>query len=274
MILVSCRRNFTSDQFFSERNVARDYHGTMADPFDELSDDELAERADGRHVVVFVHGYRNPIKSVDTAYRQVAKTLTDRGLLAGPGGGPQTQYGLAVGFAWPGFRTRLLGFVAARPSANRAGGHLRALVELLRHSARTVDVQTHSLGARVALQALATGDSLWVDNLMLTAPAVDDECLLPTEEFHESLDSCNRAFVYHSQHDGVLKAYSVLAIDRALGARGPEKKQLTLDECPNVYVVDCQSIVKGHSDYRKQARYFDHWARVMNHAPLQRYEAV
>ena len=274
MLLVSCRRDFSSDQFFADRNLIRDYRGAITDPFDELTDDELSERADGKHVVVFVHGYRNPMKNVDAAYRDVSRRLIARGLLAATDTVLQAQYGLAVGFAWPGFRTRAIGFIAARPSANRAGGHLRSLIELLRHSARTVDVQTHSLGARVALQALSTGDTLWVDNLILTAPAVDNECLQPDEEFYEALESCNRVLVYHSRHDSVLKAYVALAFDRALGYKGPEKKDVILADCPNVHVVDCASIVKAHSDYRKQEKYFDHWSRVMNQEPLERYESI
>ena len=135
-------------------------------------------------------------------------------------------------------------------------------------------MQTHSLGARVALQALSTEDTLWVDNLLLTAPAVDNECLEPNEEFNEALDSCARVFVYHSRHDGVLRAYSIIAVDRALGARGPENKPVILDHCPNVYVVDCQAVVRGHSGYRKQKRYFDHWERVLNQETLARYGSI
>lgn len=273
MIYVSCRRDFTSDHRFSEQNVVREYHGTIAGSFEELTSDELAARAEGQHVVILVHGYRNPIKTVDTAYRQVAKMLVERGLLTGPDRGLQEQYGLAIGFAWPGFRTRVLGFVAARPSASRAGGYLRDLLDVLRRTARTIDVQTHSLGARVALQALSTQDTLWVDNLMMTAPAVDNECLEPNQEFHEALDSCARLFVYHSRNDDVLKAYSVIAADRALGAKGPQHKQVILDECPNVYVVD-RAVVKRHSDYRREERYFDHWEHVLNHEPLERYGSL
>ena len=273
MVYVSCRRDFSSDHRFSERNVIREYHGTIAGPFDQLTDDDLAARADGKHVVVLVHGYRNPIKNVDTAYRQVMKTLTDRGMLTGPEAGLQEQYGLAIGFAWPGFRTRVIGFVAARPSANRAGGYLRDLLRVLQHAARTVDVQTHSLGARVALQALSTQDTLWLDNLLMTAPAVDNECLEPHEEFNEALGSCARAFVYHSRHDNVLKAYGAVAGDRALGAKGPENKPVILEQCPNVYVVNCE-VVKEHSDYRKETRYFDHWERVLNQETLERYGSI
>ena len=180
---------------------------------------DLQARASGRHVVTLVHGYRNPLKNANTAYKELAKSLVDAGLLVENAVAPNNQYGLAVGFVWPGYRTRAVGFIAARPSANRSGGYLRTLLNTLRGTARTVDLQTHSLGARVALQALSTDDSLWIDNLMMTAPAVDNECLEPNEEFFEALDSCGRVFVYHSKNDPVLKTYMVAALDRALALR-------------------------------------------------------
>jgi hypothetical protein len=38
-----------------------------------------------------------------------------------------------------------------------------------------VDVQTHGRGACIALQAMAFEHEVWVDNALLTAPAVDNE---------------------------------------------------------------------------------------------------
>jgi esterase/lipase superfamily enzyme len=269
MIIVSCRKDFASDYFFSDALVIRDYpNPANLAVFTEISEQDLQTRASGRHVVTLVHGYRNPLKNANTAYKELAKALVDAAQA------PNNQYGLAVGFAWPGYRTRALGFIAARPSANRSGGYLRTLLHTLRGTARTVDLQTHSLGARVALQALSTDDTLWIDNLMMTAPAVDNESLEPNEEFFEALDSCGRVFVYHSKNDPVLKTYVVAALDRALGAKGPEHKNLILAQCPNVHVVDCQSQVKAHSDYRKKQKYIDHWAKVMSQAPLPRYDAI
>lgn len=275
MILVSCRRDFSSDRWFGDGLAIRDYPSlSNLNAFAELSTDDLLDRVDGRHALVLVHGYRNPLRNMAAAYKQLAHALTLRGLLAEDAAGSTSQYGVAIGFAWPGFKTRVLGFFAARPNANRAGGYLRTLIDTLRRSARTVDVQTHSLGARVALQALSTDTALWVDNLMLTAPAVDDECLRPRQEFHEALDSCNRVLVYHSRHDPVLKTYIVASVDRALGSRGPDDRQATLDQCPNVFVVDCQRRVREHGDYRKTPAYLDHWAKVMGQVQLPRYDAL
>jgi esterase/lipase superfamily enzyme len=275
MILVSCRKDFSSDQKFSEELEVRDYpNPSNLSVFTTLSMDELVARAEGRHVLVLVHGYRNPLKNAADAYKQLVDTLAAKGLVAESTTAITSQYGLVVGFVWPGFKTKILGFLAARPNANRAGGYLRTLLASLKRGARTLDIQTHSLGARVALQALSTNDALWVDNLMLTAPAVDNECLQPAEEFNEALDSCSRAFVYHSKDDNVLKTYVAASLDRALGAHGPEDKKVTLEKCPNLFVIDCQKHVKQHSDYRKKPAYIEHWAKVMNQIQLPRYDAL
>ena len=275
MLFVSCRRDFTSDRLFADDLLIRDYPN-VADitRFTDLGVDALLRRAEGRHVIVLVHGYRNPFKNVAPAYGDVARNLMQHNLLDESVEGATSHYGLLIAFAWPGFTTRTLGFFAARPWANRSADYLQRLIGTVRRAARSVDIQTHSLGAQVALQALTTDNTLWVDNLMLTAPAVDNECLQPGEDFHESLDNCNRVFVYHSKHDPVLKTYIVASFDRALGSRGPQDSDITLEQCRNVYVIDCQEPVREHSDYRKTPEYFRHWTRVLDNEPLDRYEAI
>jgi esterase/lipase superfamily enzyme len=275
MLLVSCRRDFTSDRLFADDILLRDY-ANPADitRFTDLGVDALLRRAEGRHVLVLVHGYRNPFKNLAAAYADLARNLSNRNMLDESVDATGSHYGLMVGFAWPGFTTRTLGFFAARPWANKAADYLQRLIGTVRRAARSVDIQTHSLGAQVALQAITTDNTLWVDNLMLTAPAVDNESLQPGEDFHESLDNCNRVFVYHSKNDPVLKTYVVASFDRALGARGPQDKAVTLDRCRNVYVIDCQEPVREHSDYRKTPEYYTHWDRVLNNDPLERYEAI
>ena len=274
MLLVSCREKFTSDWRFGPANRLREFPTHQIGRYVERDMSVLDERAAGQHVLILVHGYRNPLRAVLEAYAEMRKKLGAHRLLTEAHEQPHAQYGLVLGFAWPGFRTRSVGFVAARPSANRAGGFLRSLVQQVSHTARTVDIQTHSLGARVALQALSTTDVLWVDNLMLTAPAVDNECLQPAQEFHEAIDSCGRVFVYHSTRDRVLKSYALASADRALGRKGPQDPPVILKDCPNVYVIDCSRQISAHGHYRKVNAYYQHWARVLSQAPLDRFATL
>jgi esterase/lipase superfamily enzyme len=268
MILASCRKNFDSNHFFEDLQVR--LYPDLGDTtrFTAMSQGELAEAVRDRHVLVLVHGYRNPIDAVAGAYQYVEQELTTRGLV-GPG-----NYDMTVGFLWPGFETRV-GFFLAVPSANRSASAFRTLLKLLNSSAHTVDVQTHSLGARVALQAMAFEHEVFVDNLMLTAPAVDNECLEPKKEFNNALASCRRCLVYHSSKDSVLKlGYRIGALDRALGLNGPENPAVIQAKCPEVFVVDCSAVVAAHSGYRKCGELYEEWGRVLAEKPLKRFDKL
>jgi len=268
MILASCRRHFDSNHFFEELQVRLYPDLSDTTHFTPMSQGELAAGVRDRHVLVLVHGYRNPIAAVADAYQHVEQELIARGLI-GPG-----NYDLALGFLWPGFETRV-GFFLAIPSANRSAAAFRALLKILNSSAHTVDVQTHSLGARVALQSMAFEREVFVDNLMLTAPAVDNECLEPKKEFNNALQSCRRSLVYHSTKDSVLKlGYRIGALDKALGYRGPEHPKVILTKCPEVFVVDCSAVVAAHGAYRKSAEMYEQWARVLAEKPLKRFEKL
>jgi esterase/lipase superfamily enzyme len=269
MILVSCRKNFDSNQFFAETNQIRRYVSLQnLEQFDTLSAGELAAEVAGKHVLVLVHGFRNPLPNVARSYADVEAGLARNGLA---GGG---AYGAVIGFGWPGFQTAA-GFFPAVPSANRSASHLRGLLRILGANATTVDVETHSLGARVGLQAIAFAGEVWVDNLLLTAPAVDDESLEPKQEFNGSLASCRRCLVYHSAGDPVLQlAYRVGDLDRALGYKGPQHRAIIERQCKDVFVVDCSNVVHSHGGYRHSDRFYEHWARVLHEDPLQQYEAL
>lgn len=268
MILISCRRGFDSNELFEDLQIRRYRNLGNLDSFQTLTDTELSAEVENRHVLVLVHGYRNPLPAVASAYRRLENELRRRNLI-GPG-----NYDEVLGFIWPGFQT-VVGFFAAVPWANRAASYFRSLVALLNSSAHTVDVQTHSLGARTALQAMAFPNEIWIDNLMLTAAAVDNEILEPGEEFNHSLLSCRRCFVYHSSNDAVLKiAYRIGALDKALGYKGPQDPAVIESECPDVFVVDASAVVKSHGGYRTAAAVYGHWQRVLAEEPLERFEKL
>ena len=269
MILISCREDFVSDHLFAGENQVRNYTNLKnVDSFTDLDEDNLMAQAAGKHVLVLVHGFRNPIKNVAASYDAVLTKLIDSGLRQPP------HYDLVLGYLWPGFRTHL-GFFPAVPFANRSAGFFRQFLARLCRSALTVDVQTHSLGARVALQALSAATGIFVDNLMLTAPAVDNECLEPSQEFNSALDNCRRCLVYHSSKDPVLKiGFTFASLDRALGLKGPEHPAIIESDCPSVFVVDCSAVVSSHGGYRKAGATFSHWARVLSDEALPRFEKL
>jgi esterase/lipase superfamily enzyme len=268
VILVSCRRHFDSNQLFDDLQYRNYPNLSDVSSFTEMSQGEVADAVKDQHVVVLVHGYRNPIKNVAAAYKKLETELTNRGLI-GPG-----NYDMALGFLWPGFETAI-GFLAAVPWANRSASYFREFVKLLNGNAHTVDIQTHSLGARVALQSMVFEHEVFIDNLMLTAPAVDNESLEPKKEFNASLASCRRCFVYHSARDPVLKiAYRIGALDKALGYKGPQDPAIIAAHCPDVFVVDCSAVVASHGGYRNSSEVYDQWSKVLAETPLPQFDVL
>jgi esterase/lipase superfamily enzyme len=273
MIMISCRRNFADSRGFSEAIQIRKYPNlSNLDVFETMDMAQLQEEARSKHVLVLVHGFRNPLINVAASYKRLEEGLNENGLL-----GAATGYGLVLGFTWPGFET-ILGFLPAIPFANRSGGFLRTLLEPLCRTAHTVDIQTHSLGARVALQTLSSGPECFIDNLMLTAPAVDDESIEPQKEFSAAVDQCRRCLVYHSTNDNVLRISYRFGdppeFDKALGEDGPQHPSIVKEQMPSTFIVDCQHVVKSHGGYRNAPSVYEHWSRVLNDTPLAQFETL
>ena len=272
MYVVSCRAGFESDQILAKENRCRNFKNpAKPDVFDDMTLAELRTAASNKHVAILVHGLNSSITQVMASYWEIVDRMNQTGVF-GPAG-----YGLVIGFTWPGMATSP-GFFPALLTAKKAAPHLRELIDDLRPHAHTIDVQTHSLGARVALTALREPKKVFVDNLILSAPAVDNHLLEPDRDFAPSMESCNRCFVYHSKNDPVLKFSFLLGdiadgIHKALGLNGPRSKPLTV-ATKNVYVVDCAQRVKDHSGYRKTNKYFQHWKQALSGAPMNRYDEL
>jgi hypothetical protein len=87
LIIVSCRKNFTSDQKHGDGLLVRAYpQPTDERTFRDLDLDELSGLVDGRHVAILVHGYRNPMRNVLAAYGSIQQDAqVFRSLDAGAG---------------------------------------------------------------------------------------------------------------------------------------------------------------------------------------------
>jgi esterase/lipase superfamily enzyme len=273
MYMVSCRKGFDSNLLFSAENQYRNYtNPSSPTTFQDVTESQILEQAKDTHVLVLVHGFNNPIENVLKSYWELTKGLADEGL-TGVG-----QYGLIVGFTWPGARFGI-GYFGALGTANKSGPRLRDFIADLQGVAHSVDLQTHSLGARVALKALVDPKKAFVDNLMLTAAAIDNHLLEPDQAFFKATSAVNRCFTYHSTHDPVLGGGFWIGdildgIHAALGLKGSRNKTITLQKTPNVYVVDCSARITTHGGYRNCSQYYDHWKDVLAGGPMERYDEL
>jgi esterase/lipase superfamily enzyme len=250
MILISCRRKFTSTVEFNKQDEIREGDVTMTEA-------ELAEAVRGKRTLILVHGYNNEMPAVIDAYDRVREMMRLSKLLAPDPRG----YDVVLGYAWPGGWSGL-SFPVAVLRANRTGKRFRDTLAKLQNAAASVDVQTHSLGARVAMEALDRG-GVTLRNLWLLAAAIDDETVEKGEEYFDAAQRCSRVYVMHSEQDPVLRtAYRIgdlLDHDRALGWKGPQRPKKIADSSPNTKVVNCRQVVTSHGGYRAAAECYDYW---------------
>jgi len=235
MIHASCRQNFTSTTFLAPLQLR------ISDTGEAITKGQLQDMLAGRQVDIFVHGYRNEFEGAANAYNTLSTQLDGKGMTDSA----------RIGFFWPGSWARV-GFSMAVARAKRAGLELAELIDYLKLAGCKVTVETHSLGARVALCALKEGPS--VDCLILTAPAVDYDSLALSGEFQNAVYKAGKFTVMHSKRDSVLKfAYRALNwFTPALGLVGPESPKPL-----RVAVRDMTAVVDNHGAYKDVDAVFD-----------------
>lgn len=190
----------------------------------------------GRRVLVLIHGF-NVTDALD-AYARIGLHVC-------------TWYDAIIGVTWPG-SALAFGFWWAARRADQAG---RMLAETLGTIRATIDIEAHSLGCRVALEAMRQGAAC--RSLILAAPAVDDEWIEKGERYGEGVSGVQRVLVAHSRADGVLRyAYKLAGLDTALGQNGPRMN----GQVPrNVRSVDLTASVASHGDYKRDPEFYSAW---------------
>lgn len=232
MILASSREDFTNTVFHAPLQLR------AGDGSGDVSIGELQNQCRGQQVDILIHGYRNEFDSALAAYISMNASLSDAGIP-----------GQRIGFFWCGSWAKL-GFTFAVLRTKKAAVELKRLTDALNDAGCTVNVETHSLGARVALQALKIGARF--DRLILTAPAVDADCLALGGEFGNCIRRVRQATVMWSARDSVLRwAYWVASgFRKALGLVGPAPN-------PGVRSRDLTLEVSEHSAYKSVPAVYD-----------------
>jgi hypothetical protein len=111
-----------------------------------------------------------------------------------------------------------------------------------------INPTTHSLGARLVLDAAANGVKF--GTVILIVPAVDNDALCPGGKFEKALQNIDRLVVVYSRHQEAVfgAAYRLAEFDRALGYTGPAGAI----NHPNLQVIDGTDFIKSHSDIYNQ----------------------
>jgi esterase/lipase superfamily enzyme len=181
-------------------------------------------------------------------------------------GGAGAPYDAVIGFVWPGGSVRL-SFPFARARADESAPHLARLLGNLRGANATIDLNTHSLGAHVAFEALRDVPANTVRTAWNFASAVDNESVEDGERYYTASQGCSSFYVFHSKNDPVLRIWYRLGdfgdFDTALGYSGPEDPRSIMDRSRNVRVVNCKDIVASHGGYRSTGEVWSFMAQEL-----------
>jgi len=246
VIIISSRQDFTdSENLLPDGHIIKDVELSTDNAIKTLTNADLVTAVEGKRICILVHGYNNEFFEVCDAY-QIMESKIRSDL--------PTAFDLVIGYTWPGGDHKLEWW-DAKSRANAVARRFRQLLESISNIS-TIDLISHSLGARVCLKALKEASTTLVRNYYCMAGAVDNESLESDEEFYPALRSAGQVFVLHSARDEVLStAYRLAEFDNALGLFGPEDKE-SVDTTPNIFVANCKQVVASHGGYKRSDAVF------------------
>ena len=272
MHFVSCRKDFWSATEFSSSDEIRELDLATGQGPTVTAPVFLGAMA-GKRVVVLVHGYNNERLDVLASYGTIEERMRLLGFLGGTG----VTYDTVVGFAWPGGATGV-SFPFARLRAGESAERFARLLANLRGSNATVDLNTHSLGAHVAFEALRDAPGGTVRFAWNFAAAVDNESIEFDERYFEASQRCAKLYVFHSKNDPVLRVWyrigDLFDFDTALGYSGPEDPRAIMDHSPNVRVVNCKEVVASHGGYRSSGEVWSYMATELVTPTTQQFTTL
>ncbi|MGH8627688.1 MAG: alpha/beta hydrolase, partial [Gammaproteobacteria bacterium] len=227
-----------------------------------ITPDAFLEAMTQKRITVLVHGYNNERLDVLASYRTIDAQMRLLGFL----GVASRPYDALVGFAWPGGATSV-SFPFARGRADDTAPRFERLLADLRGCGATVDLNTHSLGAHVALEALRAASSQVVRNAWNFASAVDNESVEQGERYFDASRQSARFYVFHSKNDPVLRVWYRIGdffdFDTALGYSGPEDPRAIIDYSRHVTVINCKDVVTSHGGYRSSGQVWSFMAQQL-----------
>jgi esterase/lipase superfamily enzyme len=262
MFIVSCRKDFWSTTEFSGGLDIRDLDMTGDGSGASVTSATFLQSMAGKRVMVLVHGYNTDRLDLLESYGTIDRQMRLLNFL----GGPTAPYDAIVGFAWPGGSVGV-SFPFARGRAADSAAHFARLLGDLRGANATVDLNTHSLGAHVAFEALRDVPAKTVRTAWNFASAVDNESVEDGERYYTASQGCSTFYVFHSKNDPVLRMWYRIGdfpdFDTALGYTGPEDPRSIMDRSKNVRVVNCKDIVASHGGYRSTGQVWSFMAQEL-----------
>lgn len=264
MFIISARDRFNNPDSLSES-------GHQFKEIDLRSDRELrsfgndenafCKAMGNKSVLLLIHGYNNEQDEVHDAYSVIEEKVQAH---------IGEHYDLVIGYSWPG-GDKGMDWWASKRRANGVARRFRFLIENISQVAASLDIMSHSLGARVALKSLkqSSKESV-IRNYFCMAPAIDNEALEKGEEFSDALSKIAALYIFHSKKDGVLAAaYRIAEFDNALGLYGPEDKQYIQHKTKNIFSINCKKKINCHGDYKRSDAIYKYISQTFIKKPIK-----
>lgn len=264
MLIISSRKKFNDpDKLKSHGHGFKEINLLTDLSVRDLQEDEFLNEVSGKNVLLLVHGYNNEQDEVYDAYTVIENKLSEH---------TSNKYDLVIGYTWPG-GDKGIEWYSSKRRANSVARRFRSLISSMSKKANSIDIMSHSLGARVVLKALKQADNkIIIRNYFCMAAAVDNEVLEKGEEFHSSAGKSERIFVFHSKKDGVLSvAYRMAEWDNALGLYGPEDKAYIQNRAKTIFVANCKKVVGSHGAYKRSNAIYKYINKVLTKVPTKRF---
>jgi pimeloyl-ACP methyl ester carboxylesterase len=211
-----------------------------------------------KKILVLVHGYNSDTSKTITAYDKLITNLAEMA---------NVEYDVVLYYMWPGASNSAAFFNAAGRVSSAAYWLDRLLRQL---KGAIIDIQGHSLGCAVILEALRDSQGTTpVNQVFLAGAAVDSTSLTPPNgEYNEVLQNGGfKINVYYSNNDPVLKwVYGATRLFRrsALGAVGTQGLSQFKDRYRQ---IGLSHEVKGHTRYKDSQYMLLDWEHVFYKLP-------
>ena len=211
----------------------------------------------GKKVLLLCHGYNNRCKAVMRAYYRIQKMQSNR----------IKYFDVVVGYTWPGG-----GYYSKYSTAKKRAGSAVALrfVKLLETTiskCSELGVMSHSMGCMISLIAHKQLDRRGIKKpnkhwQFLMAASVNDQSIEAEKRYFNGTLYCDKTYVFHSKKDMKLGNWFQVVEKHpkgeervALGYSGPKN---TAAISGQTKIIDCTSVVSGHSGYKKNPEVYNY----------------
>lgn len=234
-LLVSDREHFDDPDRLSLHQVKR--YLSLKTPTNprEVKGEDWLDHLEGSRVAILIHGYNNTYQDALDFFVHIINNTPD-------------LYDHYICYLWPGgdsfweyeqARTIVTGDILPQ--------RLSATLENISVKSARFDIISHSMGCRLALEALNRTRKGNIHNLFMFAPAVDDEAIEKGERYSTAIQNTSKSYVFYSRFDPVENIiYPLAEWDLALGAIGPEDPT---DISNKIRCIDCSQCIDDHSGY-------------------------